>query len=503
MPAELSPASVAANLSCLLFLARHKAEDEGEIRESARVLLACVDGRELAIEATPGWVSVNGARLPSGTPGAREVGEGFLGHGVSRIEFPAGTELPTILPLARALAAFPGVWATWEEFLQAIGPAAGQLRLTRAGADLSIFRVHDSEPVMTAAQTRERELIAKLHAKPVVDEGGLILPPIEVEPQPEPAIHKSTSSSDRREESRHMERLITQGRSAVDAGDYAALLQVTQDFLDAMESTKSEATSRVHRLELKRLLSKHHIAQFARMAATGNQRELAIAVLRRLGSDATEILMDLLVETEAMAERRGYFSALTRMEDGTEIIIHHLDHPTWYVVRNAAELCGEMRLAKSVAKLAQHVAHPDERVRKSVAVSLSRIGTPEVLEPLSRLIKDPSPAIRVTVLGNLEGNKSRPLAMPLAALLESEEHPDVQREILRALGRIGTPDALLALRRVAHGEIRRLPKRLRLQAIESLGGVGTPGAQILRSLAGDADSEIGSAAAKALQEAMA
>ena len=501
MPAERSPASVAANLSCLLFLARHKAEDEAEIRESARVLLASLDGREVVIEATPSWVSVNGSKLLSGTPGAREVGEGLVGHGVSRIEFPADTSMSTILPLARALAAFPGVWGTWDEFLQAIGPAAALLRLTRAGADLSVIRVNDGEPVTSAAQARERELIAKLHAKPVVEEGGLILPQIEVEPQPE-GIKKSTASSDRREESRQMERLIAQGRSAVDAGDYGALLQVSHDFLDAMETTKSEASARVSRLELKRLLSKHHIAQFARMAATGNQRELAISVLRRLGSDATEILMDLLVDSEAMAERRGYFSALTRMEDGTEIIIHHLDHPTWYVVRNAAELCGEMRLAKSVAKLAQHVTHLDERVRKSVAMALSRIGTPEVLEPISRMLKDSSPAIRVTVLGNLEGSKSRPLAMPLAALLESEEHPDVQREILRALGRIGTPDALLALRRVAIGEVRRLPKRLRLEAIQSLGGVGTPGAQILRTLAGDADSEIGSAAAKALQEAM-
>ena len=502
MPAELSPASVAANLSCLLFLARHRAEAEGEIREAARVLLACADGREFAIEATPGWLSVNDTRLPSGTPGSRDVGEGLLGHGVSRIEFPAGTEMSTLLPLVRALAAFPGVWATWEEFLQAIGPAAGQLRLTRAGTDLSVIRVHDAEPMMTA-QAREREIIAKLHQKPVIDgEGALILPPIEMEPPPE-ALAPKASPMDRKEEARKMERLITQGRSAVEAGDYDALLQVSHNFLDAMEATPSEASARVYRLELKRLLSRHHIAQFARMAATGKQRDLAIDVLRRLGSDATEILMDLLVETEAMAERRGYFSALTRMEDGTEIIIHHLDHPTWYVVRNAAELCGEMRLAKSVAKLSQHVTHPDERVRKSVAVALSRIGTPEVLEPLSRMLKDSSPAIRVSVLGNLEGSKSRPLAMPLAALLESEEHPDAQREILRALGRIGTPDALLALRRVAQGEVRRLPKRLRLQAIESLAGVGTPGTQILRTLAGDADSEIGSAAAKALQEAMA
>lgn len=502
MAAELSPASVAANLSCLLFLARHKSEAEAEIRESARVFLACLDDRPIAIEATPGWVSVNDVKLPSGTPGSREVGESFMGHGVSRIECPAHLELSNVLPLARALAAFPGIWATWEEFLHAIGPAAQQFRLTRAGTDLSVIRFNDSEPIVTAAQQRERELIAKLHQKPVVDEGGLILPPIVVEPRGIQPI-TAQATPDRREETRQMERLIARGRSAVEAGDYAALLEVTQDVLDGADATTSEASARVYRVELKRLLSKHHIAQFARMAATGNQRELAIAVLRRLGSDATEILMDLLVETEAMAERRGYFSALTRMEDGTEIIIHHLDHPTWYVIRNAAELCGEMRLAKSVPKLARHITHPDERVRKSVAVALSRIGTAEVLEPLARMLKDGSAAIRVSVLGNLEGTKSRPLAMPLAALLETEEHPDAQREILRALGRIATPDALLALRRVAQGEVRRLPKRLRLQAIESLGGTGSPGTQILRTLAGDADAEIGSAAARVLQEATA
>lgn len=502
MAGELSPASVAANLSCLLFLARHKSEAEEEIRESARVFLASLDGRDVSVEATPGWVAVNRTRLLSGTPGSREVGESLLGHGVSRVEFPAGLEMSTVLPLARALAAFPGVWSTWEEFLQAIGPAAQHLRLIRAGTDLSVIQFQHNEPVLTAAQIREREIIAKLHQKPVIDEGGLILPPIQLDPN-EAAISRSQPGPDRREESELLDRLVTQGRSAMDAGDYAALLQVAQDFLDAAEAARSESSARMFRVELKRLLSKHHIAQFARMAATGNQRELAIEVLRRLGSDATEILMDLLVETEAMAERRGYFSALTRMEDGTEIIIHHLDHPTWYVVRNAAELCGEMRLAKSVAKLAQHVTHADERVRKSVAVALSRIGTPESLEPLSRMFRDPSPAIRVQVLGNLEGSKSRPLAMPLAALLETEEHPEAQREILRALGRIGTPDALLALRRVAQGEVRRLPKRLRLQAIESLGTVGTPGTQILRALAGDTDNEIGSAAAKALQEAMA
>lgn len=500
MSSQLSPASVAANFAALLYLARHKPEADQELREASRVLLACLDGRPVAIEATPGWLAFNEERLPSASPGVRDVNESLLGHGVSRMELPADLDLTDLLFTARALAAFPGVYGTWEEFLEVLGPAVKRLRLTRAGTDLPVIRFHDSEPVMTAAQLREKEIIAKLHQKPVVDEGGLILPPLMVE-QPAAPIATSGVSAARQEESRRLERLVQLGRSALDAGDYEGLLKVSNDFLEVIDGLTNEASARMHRLELKRLLSKHHIAQFARMAATGHQRETAIAVLRKLGSDATEILMDLLVETEAMAERRGYFSALTRMEDGTEIIVHHLDHPMWYVVRNAAELCGEMKLAAAVPKLAQQVNHPDERVRKSVAVALGRIATPDVLEPMARMLKDPSPAIRSQVLGSVDGTRARALAMPLAALIETEESPDVLREVLKALGRIGTPDALLALRRVAQGEVRRLKKPMRLQAIESLGASGTPGSQILRSLAGDADPEIGGLAARMLQGA--
>jgi HEAT repeat protein len=89
--------------------------------------------------------------------------------------------------------------------------------------------------------------------------------------------------------------------------------------------------------------------------------------------------------------------------------------------------------------------------------------------------------------------------MPVAALLEAEEDPDVLREILRALGRIATPDALLALRRVAQGELRRLGKRPRTQAIESLAHAGAAATPILRALAQDSDPEIAGAARRALE----
>ena len=503
MPGELSPTSVAANLSCLLYLARHKPGAEDELQEAARVFLSSIESRLVTLESTTGWLAINDQKLPSTSPGVREVNESLLGHGVTRFEMSEPLELGDVVLVARTLAAFPGTYFTWEELVESLGPVVRRLKLTRAGTDLSVLHYQELEPEMSAAQIREREILAKLHEKPVVDEGGLILPPIMMQQDYTQARNGAElarkEESARKETARNLERLLAAARSAADAGDHVTLLRSTSDVMDAADKIRNEAQARVTRLEIKRIISKHDVAQFARLAATGAQRELAVDVLRRLGSDATEILMDLLIETEAIAERRGYFKALTRMEEGTDIIVHHLEHPQWYVVRNAAELCGEMRLAASVPRLSKQATHPDERVRKSVAIALARIATPDSLEPLSRMLKDSSAQVRLQVLVNLDGGKGRPLAMPLAAMLETEEHPDVLREVLRVLGRIGTPDALLALRRVAQGEVRRFGKRIRLQAIESLGAVGPSGAQILRSLAGDADSEIGTAAARALQ----
>jgi HEAT repeat protein len=68
--------------------------------------------------------------------------------------------------------------------------------------------------------------------------------------------------------------------------------------------------------------------------------------------------------------------------------------------------------------------------------------------------------------------------MTLALALEDESNLDVQRELLLALGRIGTPDAVQALvRQAAPGRLfQRRPVSLRLAAIEGLRLAGTPAA---------------------------
>jgi HEAT repeat protein len=83
--------------------------------------------------------------------------------------------------------------------------------------------------------------------------------------------------------------------------------------------------------------------------------------------------------------------------------------------------------------------------------------------------------------------------MTLALALEDESNPDVQRELLLALGRIGTPDAVQALARQAApgGLFSRRPVSLRLAAVEGLRMAGSPAAMAaLQGLVRDDDGEV-------------
>ena len=233
----------------------------------------------------------------------------------------------------------------------------------------------------------------------------------------------------------------------------------------------------------------------------GERKQDAIALLRRFGADSTEILMDLLIQAMTIGERRGYYSAITQMGEGAEAVMQHLGHQQWYVVRNAADLCGEMGLADAVPDLARQVSHPDERVRKAVAEALGKIGTPQAMEPLRQLLSDPSPAVRLKAVSHLNGRGVRGMPPALAELLRTEDNPDVQHEALLALGRIATPDALVQLREWAQpgGKfLGRKPLAVRLVAVKALTLAGPAAVDIMGSLERDESPEIRAAASAAI-----
>ena len=125
------------------------------------------------------------------------------------------------------------------------------------------------------------------------------------------------------------------------------------------------------------------------------------SVLRHAGNDGTAAVMEQLTAADTVFHRRVFFDTIVELGTGTSVLITHLAHPKWFVVRNAACLLGAMRTVDAEAALIKGLAHADERVRTSVATALIQLGTPAGRRALKNAIHDSSSQVRRRILESL------------------------------------------------------------------------------------------------------
>jgi HEAT repeat protein len=258
-------------------------------------------------------------------------------------------------------------------------------------------------------------------------------------------------------------------------------------------------------ITLQRTLTRQALAQLAPLATDQRLAPIVTAVLHRGGGDAMEVLLGLLSTAERIRERKAYMTVLRGMRSGADRALEMLYHDEWFVVRNVAELVGELRMEEAAGPLAELLEHRDARVRRAAAVALAKVGSVATVEPLRRVLREGPTELRALVASSIGGPHARALAMPLVTLANDETEPVVLAEFYRALGRIGTPEAVQALAKAAQSAgslLRRRPAAVRVAAVEGLRHAG--GALALRTLEAlrkDSDKAVRAAADKALATA--
>jgi HEAT repeat protein len=292
--------------------------------------------------------------------------------------------------------------------------------------------------------------------------------------------------------------------AAMKADRTTQALTIVAGIVRAEQQVSDASRRRQYSIALKRMYNKALLEAIAEVANHPTDREDSLLVLRRAGEDGVEVLLDLLVAAPTIEERRGIFMALTGMKEGTDQLVHMLGHHQWFVVRNVAELAGELVLEEAVPALAKQLEHDDERVRKAVALALAKIGSSAAAEPLRRALRDKSPEVRIQAALGVGGRKSAALAMPVVVAMEEETDEAVLRELILALGRIGSTAAVQALIKFAQPGGRlfgRKPAALRATAVEALRLAATPAAiGTLEGLTDDGDKQVRAAAQSALAD---
>jgi HEAT repeat protein len=199
-----------------------------------------------------------------------------------------------------------------------------------------------------------------------------------------------------------------------------------------------------------RILTRAALEQAAPFLLEPRRRERAAAALRRGGDLAAELLLTLISTAHTLGERVQYAAVLRDLPRGTDRLLALMStRSEWQLARNIAELAGEARIEAAVPYLARFLEHDDDRLYRTALVAMAKIGTAATAEPLRNVLRSGAPELRSLVASNIGGAQARPLAPTLAALADSEQNADIVREYIRALGRIGTPDAIEALERAA------------------------------------------------------
>ncbi len=499
-----------------------------------RALLGLLQDAAVSLRAAGGRLEING--IPCEGEGLTGLVQRLDLHGIGEIALPAAPPPPQLFQLFRALADQPG---TDDIPSRLAATGVDRIRVTLASPEAA--EPPSSPPVASSQDIESHEAIIPRASRPTGTDGILRgepwrdtksvpidgVPLVSHDPPPPPAAdalpgtvrpaspQPATPPAPSAPSAPRVSRAdVGARRPSADPppsppGPPAPPAPAPPGVISAIvrvEESVPEASGmrRQYAIALRRVYTKSALDALVYLLPEPKYRADAVAALRRGGAGAVEVLMDRLVAAPTMDERRSAFDALRHMTEGTDQLVHALEHREWFVVRNVAELIGELGIEAAVPALARHLEHEDERVRKAVALALAKIGTRAAVEPLRRALHDPSPEVRMQVALGIGGQKSAALAMPLVVAMDEEKDEGVLRELILALGRIASPDAVQALIKCSQPAGRifgRKSASLRLAAVEGLRLAATPAARgTLDGLADDGDKQVRAAARAAVSE---
>ncbi|HEY8120149.1 MAG TPA: HEAT repeat domain-containing protein [Myxococcota bacterium] len=281
-------------------------------------------------------------------------------------------------------------------------------------------------------------------------------------------------------------------RRAVTEAERARDANAVYRVLDAMAlhvETKEQQLGNVAQSFLASLCQGDALRDLLERAARGVGAEpvRAAQILAAVGEPAAAALLDRMpAYPEPVQRERLIPLVLSLGERAVPELLRRLDGPETDEVRSAIHLLGMMQHPGAVPQLADLAGGTEPVLREEAGRALVRIGTEDAVAGLARGLRGER-AVVISAVQHLAGTASAKAIAPLGHALERAlEAKDVElsKEILRALGRIGRPEANVvfgALMRRKPGLTGRWLRDIKVTAASALSTV--PGDQAVALLA--------------------
>ena len=207
---------------------------------------------------------------------------------------------------------------------------------------------------------------------------------------------------------------------------------------------------------------------------------------------AVAIRDDLAESTDRLA-RRIHFDALIQMGDASRDVIEGMAiDENRFLVRNAIAILGEIGGERAVELVTSALANPDARVRREALLSLAKLGDENVGQLVVGFLDDTDSDVRMAAAvaaGELKVDRA---LRRLISLLDGSKDPDQCLPLIRSLGQLGDPGAVVSIEKHAVPSLFSKPRAdVRINAYRALNAIGTPRARkLLNQAISDKDVEV-------------
>jgi len=232
------------------------------------------------------------------------------------------------------------------------------------------------------------------------------------------------------------------------------------------------------------------VALVTRVVRDLDEGELeASQVLLALGDAAVPVLLDAAISLEGNTERERLGRlVMTLGERALSAVLERLHpHEDAPRVRAAARIAGELQHPSVVAPLVDLVEVEDRAVRDEAVRALVRVGSDEAVAALAGLLDRETEGVALAAVHGL-GSTGNARAVPhlereLGRAIAARDVPRA-KEAIRALGRLGRPEAAMALVALVERRVRLgggWLRELKAVAVSALAAV--PGDEAVAALA--------------------
>lgn len=486
------------HFSRLVWLLAHEPANIDAQKGALRSVVSASQRGAVTLAVRDGQLHANAHAVAESATDARALAACFAAHGVREVIAETGAAAADLLAAARLLAsAAENVNETTRE--RSADMSRGTVRLTLA------------EPATSARSVAEGGRSGDENAGSplgiVSDEAGGMFRHFAAPQSPRASIDELLARLDAARNAEQvtvaLDDLEAVAENAALDGRPALIGDALWGIIARERAMPDGERRRPYAIALRRLLRPAMLRAVAALLPEHRERaEGYVAVLVRAGEDGADAVIEQLTQAQSIGDRRVFFDALRRLQAGVPTLIHMLGDARWFVVRNAADLLGEMRALEAEEPLSALLIHGDDRVRRSAARALLQLGTRTASKAVHEAMRSQSPEVRAQIAGAIAGRPDAQTVVTLTRALDDEADTEVQRALIDALGRVGTPEAVRRLASIAAPDgrlFRRKPGALRVAAVQALGEARTPEAvAALRELEKDRDREVREAVAGAL-----